>query len=304
MFHVLGAGSLGLLWAARLADAGLECRLIVRDREASATWQRLGARVNLRESASERSFSIPAEPVSSPAPIDRLVLATKAYSVADALRSVVHRLHPSSDILLLQNGLGSQQAACELLPAQRILFASVTDGAWLADSQTVVWAGKGVTRVGDPHCRPEPDWLASLRTSGVACQWEPDILPVLWEKLAVNCAINPFTALHDCTNGLVPAAAGPRLPSLIGELQRLLTANGMADIAKRLPDTVQDVIKRTAANSSSMRQDVAAGRRTEIDYLLGFACRSARSAGLSLPHLEALYADLLALLASRGLPTR
>ncbi|UAX00080.1 2-dehydropantoate 2-reductase [Halopseudomonas nanhaiensis] len=304
MFHVLGAGSLGLLWAARLTAAGLACRMILRDGEASAKWQRLGASVSLRDSAGEQVFTIPAEPAMSSGPIDRLVLATKAYSVTDALRSIAHRLHPSSDILLLQNGLGSQQAACDLLPAQRILFASVTDGAWLADSQTVIWAGKGLTRVGDPRGLPEPDWLASLRASGFTCQWEPDILPVLWEKLAVNCAINPFTALHDCANGLVPARAGPRLPSLLDELQQLLTANGMPDVARRLPRTVQDVIERTAANSSSMRQDVAAGRRTEIDYLLGFACRSACEAGLSLPHLEALYADLLSLLAFRGLPSR
>ena len=28
-----------------------------------------------------------------------------------------------------------------------------------------------------------------------------DILSRLWRKLALNCAINPLTVLHDCRNG-------------------------------------------------------------------------------------------------------
>jgi 2-dehydropantoate 2-reductase len=32
-------------------------------------------------------------------------------------------------------------------------------------------------------------------------QWSTDILTRLWRKLALNCAINPLTVLHDCQNG-------------------------------------------------------------------------------------------------------
>ena len=302
MFHVLGAGSLGLLWAARLAGAGFEPRIILRDQTALAAWRAAGSRIALQERDDVRWFSVSAELAAACSPIDRLIVATKAYSVVDALRSVADRLHRGSEVLLLQNGLGSQQHACQLLPQHRLLFASVTDGAWLADRQTLVWAGKGMTRIGDPNGRPEPEWFDLLLSHGFACQWEAEILPVLWEKLAINCVINPFTALHNCPNGSVPTVAGDRLPMLVSELQTLLFKQGMASVALRLPDTLADVIQRTAANSSSMRQDLAAGRQTEIDYMLGFACRSAREAGLQLAELERLYAALQALLVSRGLP--
>ncbi len=302
MFHVLGAGSLGLLWAARLAGAGIRCRLILRDQAKLSAWETAGSCLTLRQADGEQSFTVPAELPSQGDPIDNLIVATKAYAVIDALDSVAARLGPGSNVLLIQNGLGSQQTASEAFPSPRLLYASVTDGAWLADQYTVVWAGKGLTRVGDPLLGAPPPWLKSLQAAGIACQWEEDILAVLWEKLAINCAINPLTALHDCPNGAIPAVAGARLTALLAELQTLLSSQHLSHIAERLPATVMDVIERTAANSSSMRQDLAAGRRTEIDYLLGFVCRSARSNKLSLPHLEQLYAELLALLASRGLP--
>ncbi|MNG01534.1 2-dehydropantoate 2-reductase [compost metagenome] len=51
-----------------------------------------------------------------------------------------------------------------------------------------------------------------------------------------------------------------------------------------------------------MYQDVRQGRRTEIHYLLGHACRVASRHSLELPHLERLYRRLLEHLSARGLP--
>ena len=62
------------------------------------------------------------------------------------------------------------------------------------------------------------------------------------------------------------------------------------------------VIQATAANYSSMYQDVAHGRRTEISYLLGHACATATRHRLSLPHLDRLHTRLKTYLQQRGLP--
>jgi len=63
------------------------------------------------------------------------------------------------------------------------------------------------------------------------------------------------------------------------------------------------VIHATAANYSSMYQDVANTRRTEISYLLGYACQAAARHQLSLPHLKQLQARLVNHLTERGLPS-
>ncbi|MCK8360284.1 2-dehydropantoate 2-reductase, partial [Erwinia amylovora] len=50
-----------------------------------------------------------------------------------------------------------------------------------------------------------------------------------------------------------------------------------------LIDYVLEVISTTAANTSSMLQDVRAQRRTELDYINGYVIRRARAQGLSTP---------------------
>ena len=301
--HILGAGSLGLLWAARCADAGIDCRLILRTPQALRDWHSRHDQLLLEQQGCSQTLRVAAELAGdSQQPIHRLVIATKAWAVADALDSVAPRLQADSQLLLLQNGLGSQQAVRARLPSQRVLYASVTDGAWKREANHVVWAGIGQTLVGDPQQRPAPDWLALLGHAGIDWRWEPQIMPVLWLKLAVNCAINPISALHDCANGEVPERAGASFAPLLAELHALLASQDVALPLPQLRERILGVVQATAANSSSMRQDLTAHRRTEIDFILGHACRTARRVGLATPVLDALYRQLQNRLAELGLP--
>src|SRR5690606_39453309 len=61
----------------------------------------------------------------------------------------------------------------------------------------VVFAGRGQNWLGDPQDPVTPAWLADLERSGIPHQWSERILGRLWRKLAVNCAINPLTVLHE-----------------------------------------------------------------------------------------------------------
>ncbi|HIZ50855.1 MAG TPA: 2-dehydropantoate 2-reductase [Candidatus Pseudomonas excrementavium] len=301
--YILGAGSLGLLWAARCARAGIDCRLILRTPAALREWQDRDSVLLLERQGAVESIQVTAELAdSSETPIRRLIITTKAWAVAGALESIAPRLRADSQLVLLQNGLGSQQAVSERFPTQRVLYASTTDGAWKRAANQVVWAGTGQTLVGDPRQEPAPEWLALLTQAGIDWRWEREILPVLWLKLAINCAINHITALHDCPNGEVPERAGPLFGPLLVELHTLLASQSVQLGQTELIERVHAVIQATAANSSSMRQDVHAGRRTEIDFILGHACRTARLAGLTTPVLDALHQQLQSHLINLGLP--
>lgn len=301
--YILGAGSLGLLWAGRCARAGLDCRLLLRTPEALRQWQAGGETLLLEQGADTTALQVTAElPTSSASPIRRLIVSTKAWAVAGALETLAHRLQPDSQLILLQNGLGSQQAVSQRFPDQRVLYASVTDGAWKRAANHVVWAGIGQTLLGDPQRGDAPTWLVALTQAGIDWQWTSNILPVLWVKLAINCAINPISALHDCPNGEVADRAGAQFPALLADLQLLLASQGVGMSLAELTGRIMAVIQATAANSSSMRQDVHAGRRTEIDFILGHACRTARQAGVATPALDTLYHQLQAHLARLGLP--
>ena len=300
-WHVLGAGALGSLWAARLAGADATVRIILRSAQRLADYQRAGGLTLTAEDLS-RLYAIPAELPDASTPIQRLLVACKAYDAEGAVAQVASRLSSGCEILLLQNGLGSQQAIAERWPQARCIFVSSTEGAYRQDDFHVVFAGHGQNWLGDSNGGSAPAWLDELNRAGIPQTWSCDILARLWRKLALNCAINPLTVLHDCRNGEL-LQHREQLSGLCQELVDLLEASGQPAAASDLQGEVLRVIDATAANYSSMYQDVRLGRRTEIAYLLGHACRSADSLGLALPRLHELHRHLREHLSQRGLPT-
>ncbi|MBA4726873.1 MAG: putative 2-dehydropantoate 2-reductase [Pseudomonas sp.] len=300
-WHILGAGALGSLWATRLARAGLPVRLILRSAQRLDEYQRAGG-LGLRENGKLERFDIPAELPDAPTTIRRLLVACKAYDAEAAVSRVAARLAPGAELLLLQNGLGSQQAIAERWPQARCIFVSSTEGAYRETDFQVLFAGRGQNWLGDPHGGAAPAWLGELDRAGIAQTWSTEILSRLWRKLALNCAINPLTVLHDCRNGEL-LQHPVQLAVLSEELGRLLVASGQPAAANDLENEVLRVIEATAANYSSMHQDVRLGRRTEIAYLLGHACATAETLGLPAPTLHALHQRLCEHLRQRGLPT-
>ncbi|KWV85401.1 putative 2-dehydropantoate 2-reductase [Pseudomonas lactis] len=298
-WHILGAGSLGTLWATRLARAGVPVRLILRN-EARLADYRAGQGLTLVEQGVEQTYPVVGETPGSPEPIHRLLVACKAYDAQSAIAQLHPRLAPDAELILLQNGLGSQDAVAAQVPLARCIYASSTEGAFREGDWRVVFAGHGYTWLGDASHPTPPLWLNDLQAAGIPHDWASDILTRLWRKLALNCAINPLTVLYQCRNGGLQAHAC-EVATLCAELAELLECCGQPAAAKDLHSEVQRVIQATAANYSSMHQDVANHRRTEISYLLGYACQAAARHQLVLPHLQQLQARLVEYLRARGL---
>jgi len=300
-WHVLGAGSLGTLWATRLARAGVPVRLIVRDAARLRAYQAAGG-LTLVEHGTATTWNIPGETVDSAEPISRLLVACKAYDAEQAVARLAPRLTPGAELILLQNGLGSQDAVAAQVPQARCICASSTEGAFREGDWRVVFAGHGYTWLGDAGHPVAPIWLDDLDVAGIPHEWSTDILTRLWRKLALNCAINPLTVLHDCRNGGLQEHHC-EVATLCGELTELLERCGQPAAAENLQPEVERVIHATAANYSSMYQDVMNQRRTEISYLLGYACKVAARHQVNLPHLNQLQQRLITHLHSLGLPS-
>ncbi|EIK72521.1 2-dehydropantoate 2-reductase [Pseudomonas synxantha BG33R] len=298
-WHILGAGSLGTLWATRLARAGVPVRLILRNQARLASY-RASQGLTLVERGVEQTYPVIGETPDSPEPIRRLLVACKAYDAQSAIAQLQHRLAPDAELILLQNGLGSQDAVAAQWPSARCIFASSTEGAFRDGDWRVVFAGHGYTWLGDASHPTPPLWLDDLQAAGIPHEWATDILTRLWRKLALNCAINPLTVLYHCRNGGL-SAHHCEVATLCAELAELLERCGQPAGAQDLHSEVERVIQATAANYSSMYQDVANARRTEISYLLGYACQAAARHQLAVPHLQQVHARLVAHLLARGL---
>jgi 2-dehydropantoate 2-reductase len=298
-WHVLGAGSLGGLWAARLAAAGLPVRLILRNRAQLEAYRQHGG-LALQQHDQQTLWPIPAETADTCSPIRRLLLACKAYDAQTVIAGLNSRLAEGAEILLLQNGLGSQAAVAAQAPEARCILLSSTEGAYRDGAFRVVFAGYGQNWLGDPLDPTPPRWLDELHQAGIPHAWSSDIHSRLWRKLALNCAINPLTVLYNCRNGELLEHAD-EVGELCSELVTLLHLCGQPEAARDLQDEAFSVIRATADNFSSMQQDVSRRQRTEIHYLLDHACAEARRLQLAAPRLQQLQLRLKARLAELGL---
>ena len=122
--------------------------------------------------------------------------------------------------------------------------------------------------------RVTPGALAAVvqvfQQAGLDCRAVPDILAVLWNKLLINAGINPVTALTRLPNGRLPDVpeAWQVVAAAVQEAFAVAQALGLNPAADPL-SRVRQVCRATAANRSSMLQDVLARRPTEIAAING-----------------------------------
>jgi 2-dehydropantoate 2-reductase len=223
-----------------------------------------------------------------------LLVTTKAYDVATAVESIAHRLAPAGQVLVLANGMGFAEDLAAACPGISPYFGTTTEGAHRSARGHIRHAGQGSTLIGRSGQAMPPAWFAAWRRVTADCSWEAAIELALWRKLAINCAINPMTALHDCRNGDLLARSPLRhqVAALCREIAEVSEAAGFSPVARALHDAVLTVIRGTAANYSSMQQDLHAGRRTEIDYITGYLLRVASDLGIDAPANRALFEEV------------
>ncbi|WP_028293447.1 ketopantoate reductase family protein [Oceanobacter kriegii] len=216
-------------------------------------------------------------------PIDWLVVTTKAAHTLTALQTLHQHseaLNKVQRILLLQNGMGQQQAVQQWLQQQNLTMelwlGTSTDGAFLMPDKdnpvrSYCYAGLGEVLVGRALQTPGQELLAVNTPLPPHLKFVPDIQQRLINKLAVNIVINPLTALYQCLNGeLVSNTAYHQhflaLANEVLEASKLLEWQLPDDFVQR----VTLVAQKTAANRSSTLQDIIAGRPTELAYILGY----------------------------------
>jgi len=303
-WHVLGAGSLGCLWAARLSQAQIPVSLILRNQQSLTAFQQQGSQISYLAYGQSNPLQIPlnAQQAEQNQPIDALILACKAYDAVAAIESIKSRLSSNSCVFLLQNGLGSQQTIAQLVPDVRVIAASSTEGAFLTQAFHCTHAGQGTTLLGDlASKRDAPDCLQHWQQAQIPYQWTDDIAAALWRKLAINCMINPLTVLYQCKNGQL-AQHATQIAVLADELAELLSAAGYPHNKADLFAQAMLVIQNTAQNTSSMLQDVLNKRRTEISYITGFALAQSRQLGTTNQALQQVHYQLQARLLQLDLP--
>ncbi len=239
----------------------------------------------------------------------------KAPQTVRAVQAVAHRLTHESTILFLQNGMGIiDEVNDEVFPDEKYrptyIIGVVSHGLYSTRNFSVIHAGEGTIALGVMPRMPmterkQPEYLTQLAASAryllrtmtrtpvfVAVGFPPtDLLQQQLDKLAVNCILNPLTALMDCKNGaLLSNFSLARVMRLLlaeislviknlPELKNVPNVNVRFD-PLRLERLVVSIANSTTGNTSSMLQDLRVGKLTEIDYINGYIVKRGEEMGV------------------------
>lgn len=308
---IAGAGSIGCYVGGALALSGANVTLLARQRLA----ERLrSAGIRLTDlDGTNRHVALPGIAVETEAAAAfreaGLILVTvKSGDTAEMADLIAAHAPKGALVLSLQNGIDNVPLLRSLLGAERVIAGMVPFNVAQThrDGEAPLFhratSGKLVIDSGHEEIRRQLD------VEGIGCVAHSDMASLAWSKLALNMnnALNALSGLPLRRQlsmrpwRLILAAqiaelldvtrrAGLKLPPIEG------VRPAMIPLILRLPDMVFRIVARSMLAidpqaTSSMAEDIAARRKTEVNYLQGAVARLAASTGLAAPVSGAIIA--------------
>ncbi|HND62330.1 MAG TPA: 2-dehydropantoate 2-reductase [Opitutaceae bacterium] len=294
---IVGAGAIGTFYGARLVLAGREVRFLMRS-DLPLVRER---GIRLVEPAGTRSLH-PVQAFGSAGeigPVDLVVITLKATANAELPRLLPPLLHAHTAVLTLQNGLGNEEAVAAVVGVERVLGGLCFIAATRTLPGEVTCGNPGFMDVGE-LAGPAQDRTravaAMFTAAGVRCTADDRLAEARWRKLSWNI---PFNGLAIAAGGLTTdrLLADPhhlaRIRALMTEVAAAARALGYDVPASFLQRHLDQTPKIGAYRPSSL-VDHEAGRPIELEAIWGEPLRRGQQAGVAMPELAALYAELQA----------
>ena len=280
---LVGTGALATLFAARLSEAGHSVSMLGTWQNGLKALQENGARI-LDANGKERAYQVNAtdDPRQVSGAKVALVLV-KSWQTERAARQLKESLADDGLATTLQNGLGNRETLMRDLGPARVSLGVITTGATLLEAGLVKTGGEGdISLEQNPALGPLE---AILRSSHFNLQIVDDAQSLVWGKLVINAAINPLTALLRIPNGeLLSRPLARKVMSALARETAKVAGAEQVNLPFSDPVTaVEDVARKTAANHSSMFQDVQRRAPTEIDAICGAVVMRGRKHGIRTP---------------------
>jgi 2-dehydropantoate 2-reductase len=292
---VIGAGAMGSLFGALLAEGGHEVWLCDIWQDHIKALKRSGLKI---EWEGETRY-VRLNAAGDPRQIEEselILIFVKSTQTRSAAESAALLAGQNGWVITLQNGMGNAETIAKHIPSNRILAGTTAHGATMLEAGSIRHAGAGPTTVGMWAGGQKEFQIArqiadQFTQAGIESAAVEAVRPVIWDKLLVNVGINAITALTGIKNGQILDLELTRELSraAVEEAASVARAQGI-EIRQDPAAHVFQVAAATAANRSSMGQDVDHRRPTEIKAINGFVAREADRMGLAAPVNRALTA--------------
>jgi len=298
---IIGTGAIGGFYGLMLARAGQDVHFLLRSEYAAVTAR--GLRVESQVHGALQLDSVQAyRQAADMPPCDWLFVAAKTTSNAALAPAIVQAAAPGAKVVLLQNGLGVEDALRPLLRDDMHLLGGLCAiCAHRAEPGIVVHQALGAVNLGyhtgpadaEQRQRIVDEGVALFRAAGIDSTGMPSLAQARWMKLVWNAAFNGLSVLLDAdTRTLLRNDDSRELVRLVmQEVEGAAQACGYT-----LPPAITEkMLQGTAAMPDylpSMYHDHRAHRPMELEAIYAVPLAQAAQAGYAMPRTEVLYRAL------------
>jgi 2-dehydropantoate 2-reductase len=294
----MGTGGVGGYYGGLLAQAGHAVTFIAR----GAHLQAIQAH-GLQVKSIFGDFQVnPARATDNPAqvgPVDLVLFLTKAYHTDHAAQAIKPLIGPETAVLSLQNGVDAVDRIGPVVGMEHILAGAT----WLSSAIEAPGVIKQVSQFrrvvlgeldGQVTTRAQTIHKA-FQDTGITAELSTNILKVLWTKFVFIFAASSLGSLTRLPMGDYRAIPETRIMilSLMNEVKDVALAEGVMldeDVVQKSIDFMDNSAPHIKA---SMQRDVEAGRRSELESMVGVIGRKGRETGIPTPVADFVYASLL-----------
>jgi 2-dehydropantoate 2-reductase len=303
---IVGAGAMGSLFGAVLAESGQDVTLVDINDAHLAAIQADGLRVQT-EAGERRVRQLRAcRPEQADTPPDLLIVFTKTLHTTQALAGVRHLIGDATQVLSLQNGLGNVEKINAFVPIERLWVGVTTWPADLVGPGHVHSRGAGVVRLMSADMQNWPflvDLVHALSAAGLQARADAAVWGAIWEKVAFNAAMNSICSVASCTVGQLGDHPEGRVlaHAVVDEVLAVAQAQGIEVNETEVRASVNHALDHHRDHKPSMLQDLLAGRPTEMDAINAAVLRYARLLKVATPLTQTL-CTLVRLIESKTRP--
>ncbi|MGH8829550.1 MAG: ketopantoate reductase family protein [Polaromonas sp.] len=296
---VMGAGAVGCYYGGMLARAGHDVVLIARPQHVEAI-VRDGLRMETKTFDEHVRLAASSEP-SAVQGADVVLFCVKSTDTESAGALIRPHLPADALVLCLQNGVDNADRLRTVLTETAVAAAVVYVATEMAGPGHVKHHGRGELVI-EPSSASEAVAQA-LIAAGVPTEISGNVRGALWAKLILNCAYNAVSAIAQLPYGKTVQGEGVKdmMRDVVNECLAVAKAEGV-----QVPGDVDAAVRKIAESMpgqfSSTAQDLARGKRSEIDYLNGLIVRRGEALGVATPANRVLWALVKLLETKRGEP--
>ena len=294
---VFGAGGVGGNIGGRLAQAGTDVTFIARGEHLRAMQS-----TGLRLSGETDALIDPVRATDDPGQVgvvDVILVAVKAWQVADAAHNMVPMVGDKTVVVPLCNGLDGPSTLASVVEEAHVLGGRCGTVSYILEPGHV-YAGGGTITIGemDKHRSPRAEpLLEQLCRAGIVAKIADDIHMELWLKLATMSACSGIGSVTHVPAGIWRSVPESRqlYEAAVAEAVAVAAAEGVTIPETDLGDVLSLPDRVGADWVASMQRDMMDGKPSELEDQIGAVVRHGREACVPTPTQTFIYHCLLPL---------